>query len=366
MSRNYYDILGVGKGASEEEIKRAFRKLAHQHHPDKGGGDESKFKEVNEAYQVLGNKEKRAQYDQFGEAAFKGGAGPGGFQGMNWEDVMRQAGFAGGGGANVDFDIGDVFGDMFGFGGGRRRRSRKTQGRDLEMRMNVSFSEAAFGVTRPITLEKRTVCSHCHGSGGEPGRGTKQCGTCRGRGQVQRQQNTILGSFSAVTACETCGGSGTVVSESCTKCKGVTYLNERVSLDVKVPGGIEDGQSIRLAGEGEAGERGGPAGDLYLKIHVEHDRRFKREGFDVVSELPISFSQAALGAKIDVPTLDGDVEVKVPAGTQSGAILRLKGKGAHKLHGSGRGDHLLTVRVVTPERLSKKAKKLLEELGEED
>lgn len=365
MSRDYYDILGVGKGASEEEIKRAFRKLAHQHHPDKGGGDEAKFKELNEAYQVLGNKEKRAQYDRFGEAAFKSGAGGGGFNGMNWEDVMRQAGFAGGG-ANVDFDIGDVFGDMFGFGGGRRRRTRKSQGRDLEMRLVITFSEAAFGVTKPVTLEKRTTCSHCHGSGGELGKGTKQCATCHGKGQVQRQQNTILGSFSAVTVCETCGGSGTVVTDACTKCKGATYLNERVTLDVKVPGGIEDGQSIRLSGEGEAGEHGGPSGDLYLRIHVEPERRFKRDGFDVVSELAISFSQAALGAKLDVPTLDGDVEVKVPAATQTGAILRLKSKGAKKLNASGRGDHLLIVRVVTPERLSKKAKKLLEDLAEEE
>lgn len=362
MAKDYYDILGVSHDASDEDIKRAFRRLAHQHHPDKGGGDETKFKEVNEAYQVLGNKEKRSQYDQFG-SAFQGagaGAGPGGFR---WSDFQQAGGF-GNGGFQTEFDLGDMFGDVFGFGG-RQRRQREEVGRDIEMRMEVSFEDAAFGVTKAVEFSRMSACSRCKGNGAEPDKGIKTCTTCNGAGQVERMQQTILGGFRSVATCPTCNGRGAVAKEKCTKCKGDGRIRENKRLDIRVPAGISDGQTIRLSGEGEAGEHGAGSGDLFVHIRVAPHETFKRDGSDILSDADISFSQAALGGKIDVATLDGGVVLKIPAGTQSGRTFRIKGKGAHRLRSTNRGDHLLTVHVKTPEKLSKNARKLLEELGEE-
>ncbi|MFH1171176.1 MAG: molecular chaperone DnaJ [bacterium] len=359
MAKDYYNILGVERGASEEEIKRAFRKLAHEHHPDKGG-DAVKFKEINEAYQVLGNREKRAQYDRFG-TAFEGANGaPGGFR---WEDVAQ--GFGQGGFQNVDFDIGDLFGDMFGFGGRRQRRTRTEEGRDIEAAMTLEFAEAAFGVKRTIEIEKAVSCPHCHGSGAEPSAGLVQCSTCNGTGRTERLQQTILGAIRTVGVCHKCGGRGEIPKKICEKCRGETIVHQPKILEVNVPAGIDNGQTIRLSGEGETGKHGAAAGDLFITIRVKPDHRFKRTGADVHAECTITFSQAALGGSITVPTLDGNVEVKIPAGTQSGRLLRLKGKGTGKIHSHARGDHLLTVIVKTPEKLSKQAKKLFEELSEE-
>jgi molecular chaperone DnaJ len=357
MAKDYYDILGVSRGAPDDEIKRAFRRLAHQHHPDKGG-DSIKFKEINEAYQVLGNKERRAQYDQFGQTF--SGAGPGGFR---WEDMAQ--GFGQGGFQTADFDLGDLFGDIFGFGGRRARTTRKQAGRDIELTLTIAFAEAAFGLTRTVKVEKAVPCPHCSGTGAEPSAGTSQCSSCGGSGRAEQVQQTILGSIRTVGVCPKCEGTGRVAKKVCETCRGETIVHRAKTLEVTIPAGIENGQTIRLAGEGEAGGRGAPAGDLYILVRVTPDPRFTREGANVLSEATVAFSQAALGAMVSVPTLEGDVEVKIPSGTQSGRILRLKGKGAAKLRGHGRGDHLLTIRVQTPEKFTKRAKKILEDLREE-
>ncbi len=361
--KDFYQVLGVSRDASDEEIKKAYRKLAHQHHPDKGGGDEAKFKEVNEAYQVLSNKEKRSQYDRFGQT-FNTGQGQNPFGGnVRWEDFSR-GGASGDPFQGFNVDLGDMFGDMFGFGG-QRRRQREERGHDMGLTLTVDFHEAAFGTTQTIGVTKANTCSHCHGTGAEPGQGMKQCASCHGAGQREQVAHTILGQFKTVAVCTTCNGSGEVPKELCTRCRGETRVREKKEIEVAVPAGIDDGQTIRLTGEGEAGKRGSTPGDLYITIRVRPDPRFRRAGADILSEAAITFSQAALGADIDAPTLDGDVAVSIPAGTQTGTVLRLKGKGAHQLEGRSRGDHLLTVIVKTPQKLSKKAKELLKELGEE-
>ncbi len=371
MAQDYYSILGVPRSASEDEIKKAYRRLAHQHHPDKSGGDEVKFKEINEAYQVLGNKEKRAQYDQFG-AAFQNGAGPfGSTQGASWEDFVRSGGFPQGGaygGENFqtfDFDLGDLFGDFFGAGTRQRTAARKRSDADLQLAMTVSFRDAAFGTTQTIAIRRISACERCKGSGAEPGAGTTACPACDGRGRVERLQRTLLGQFKTVVVCERCEGTGKIPRTVCSRCKGSGAMEEAKQLSVRVPAGIADGQTIRLAGEGEAGERGAPSGDLYVTVHVTPDPVFRRKDADVLSTVSITFPQAALGDTATVPTLDGPTTVKIPAGIQSGTQLRLKGKGATKLGGHGRGDHLLTVNVDTPKKLSKKAKELLQRLREE-
>ncbi len=356
MAKDYYEILGVPRDASDDAVKRAYRTLAHQHHPDKGSGDETKFKEVNEAYQVLGNKEKRAQYDRFG--AFGNGQNPFG-QNVSWEDFSRSANF-GDGAQGVDFDLGDLFGDFFGMG--RRGTTRRRRGSDIQTEMTIDFRDAAFGVAKTFTLTKPLRCTHCSGTGAEPGKGTKQCPTCRGTGRVER---VILGQFATASACTACNGSGTVPKEICTHCRGTTVVRDAKDLELNVPAGIDDGQTIRLHGEGEAGAHGGTAGDLYVTVRVRSDPRFRREGVDVRSDVTVTFSQAALGATVETPTLDGNASVKIPPGTQSGRTLRLKGKGAARLHGHGRGDHLLTVTVKTPERITKKQRELFQKLGEE-
>lgn len=359
MANDYYATLGVGREASEEEIKKAFRKLAHEHHPDKGG-DSTKFKEVNEAYQVLSNKERRAQYDRFGQT-FGGAQGaPGGFR---WEDFSQGFGQQGGF-QTADIDLGDLFGDVFGFGG-RSRGTRREPGRDLELQMTLEFAEAAFGIQRTVEVEKAVPCPRCKGNGAEPDAGMSTCPMCNGGGRAERVQQTILGSIRSVGVCERCRGSGKIPKKVCETCRGETIIHRAKRIDVSVPAGIDDGQTIRLSGEGEAGQHSAPGGDLYIHVRVKPDRRFQRDGADVLADVSINFSQAALGATMTVPTLDGDVDVKIPAGTQSGRILRLKGKGTHKINAHSRGDHLLTILVRTPEKLSKQAKKLLEELDEE-
>jgi molecular chaperone DnaJ len=362
MAKDYYQTLGVARGASTDEIKKAFRKLAHQHHPDKGGGDEAKFKEINEAYQVLSNTEKRAKYDQFGEAAFSGGGAPGG--GFRWEDVAQQAGgFRSG---NVDFgDLGDIFGDVFGFGGGRQRRSGPARGTDIEAEVSIPFHDAAFGTKRTLSLRKAIRCPHCSGNGAEPGTKIETCSTCKGEGQVARVQQTILGAMRSVTVCPTCKGEGKVPKTPCKRCRGDGRVNETETLEVKIPAGIDNGQRIRLPGKGEAGERGAEAGDLYLRVRVQSDRRFDREGEDVRSTVRVPLTTAALGGTVDIDTIDGKVQLKVPAGTPSGKVLVLRGKGIPHLNGRGRGDHRITVDVVIPTKLSAKAKKLLSDLQEE-
>lgn len=359
MNKDYYKILGVDKGASQEDIKKAFRKLAHKYHPDKQEGDEAKFKEVNEAYQVLGNEQKRKQYDQFGSgfenmgqggfSGFGGGQGFNGFQGnINMDDLN---------------DMFGGFGDMFGFGGGSSRRRGPRRGSDIEMVMSLSFEEAVFGTEKEVSFKKRSVCDRCKGQGAEPGAKTETCKTCGGSGKVRKVQRTILGSVQVEVACSHCGGEGRTFSKLCSKCGGSGIVMETVSIKIKVPAGINEGETIRLSGEGEAGEKGAPSGDLYVRMKVAPSREFERDGYDIKSKREISFTQAALGDKIDIKTIHGDVNLKIPEGTQSSTVFKLKGKGVPVLNGRGHGDHLVEIVVKTPKNLSKKQKEALKELG---
>jgi len=364
MSKDYYKTLGVEKAASQDEIKKAFRKLAHKHHPDKPGGDEAKFKEVNEAYQILGDETKRKQYDQFG-SDFQQQGGFGG--GMGWEDFMRAARGGGGGfqGGGAQFDFGDIFGDMFGFGGGGRGGSRQRRGNDIQVDVEISFEDAAFGVEREIRLQKQNDCDVCSGSGAEPGSEVKTCNECGGRGQVTRVQQTILGAMQTAATCPTCHGAGQKAEKACKHCSGAGMVRSESSYNVKIPGGIDNGGVIRLTGKGESGGAGGHAGDLYVRVHVKQKSGFQRHDFDIYTATSISFAQAALGDKIEIDTLDGKKKLVIPEGTQPGQKFKLKNLGVTKLHRSGRGDQYVTVNVDVPKKLSKKAKKLVEELKEE-
>lgn len=356
MSKDYYAVLGVSRSASEEEIKKAFRKEAHKHHPDKAGGDEAKFKEINEAYQVLSNKERRTRYDQFGSGFESGQAGNG----------QGQWGGFGGQGFNINMDdLGDLFGgfgDIFGFGGQSQRggRQRAAKGADIEVRLVVPFMKAIFGAERTIRLNKAVTCNHCHGNGAEPGSKIEECPTCHGQGTIKQTQRTILGQMQVQSVCPTCHGEGKKITTPCKKCSGNGVVKETVELTVKIPSGIDNGETIRLTGQGEAGHKGAQAGDLYLHIMIEPDPRFNRHGTMILSQSHITFPQAALGTQIDVMTVDGEVSLKIPAGTQSGKVFLLKGKGVPSLRGKGRGDHHVEVIVDTPTHLSKKQKELLE------
>jgi molecular chaperone DnaJ len=359
MAQDYYQTLGISKTASADEIKRAYRKLAHQYHPDKGNGNADKFKEVNEAYQVLSNPDKRAQYDRFG-SNFQNNAGfnPGqasGFEGFDFSNFAQ--------GFNVDFeDPFDIFGSIF---GGSGRRPRRERGVDLEMDLNLTFDEAVFGVEKEITLQKVDVCEHCQGSGGEQGSKISTCPKCHGQGQIHVMRRTILGQVQTATICDRCEGTGKVPDVACKVCGGSGRLRRNKSLKVKIPAGVSDGQKIRVANEGEVGYRGSNFGDLYLNLHVSEKKGFRREGASIYSEVPISFYQAALGTKVPVDTIDGKADLKIPAGTQPGKIFRIKGKGVPILNSSSRGDQFVTVNIVTPTKLNKKEKEALKKLAEE-
>lgn len=363
MAKDYYNILGVPKTASQEEIKKAFRKLAHQHHPDKGGGSEEKFKEINEAYQTLSDTQKREQYDQFG-TTFEGGAGAGG---ANWQD-FAQGGPFGGFRTNVDFnDIGDLFGDMFGFGSGRGRRGRKRKdGRDLEIDTAIEFIDAVRGVAKRITLEKLQECESCRGSGSEGKGGVKTCSTCDGTGVVEQAQRTFFGTFTSQTVCPKCQGEGSVIEKPCSKCRGEGRTLKEHTFEITIPAGVAEGTTLRMEGKGEAGLRGAAAGNLFITVHIKPDSRFRREHDDIHSDTSITLPQAVLGDSMRVATVDGLVEVKIPSGTQSATVIRLKGKGMPHLEGAGRGDHLLHVTVAVPTRLSRKQKELYETLAREE
>jgi molecular chaperone DnaJ len=341
--RDYYDVLGVHRNAADTEIKKAFRKMAIQFHPDKNPGDkesEEKFKEVTEAYEVLSDPQKRAQYDQFGHV----GVGGGGFS-------------AGGFGAGTPF--GDIFSDIFGDIFGGRPRGRGRRGDDLQYTMELSFEEAAFGVEKEIQVPYGKRCGECGGSGAKAGTEPKVCPTCRGAGQVRFQQ----GFFSVSKTCSHCNGEGRVVENPCTPCRGTGMVRDAKTLSVKIPAGVETGTRLKLSGEGGQGIKGGANGDLYVAIQVKEHSIFTREVNDVVCELPISFVQAAIGCEVEVPTLDGKVSMKIPEGTQSGRVFRLRGKGVPQLQGYGRGDQLVVVKVETPTNLNKRQRELLEEFA---
>ena len=356
MAKNYYDVLGVEKNAAKDDIKKAFYKLASKYHPDKKDGDEAKFKEVNEAYQVLSDEKKRKEYDTYGQTF--NGHGPqggfGGFGGFNASDFQDM---------QFDFgDLGDIFGDMFGGFGGAGRPKR---GRDISLEIDVTFKEAVFGTERNVLINKVGTCDTCKGSGAKAGSGMITCTTCNGQGKMHDVKRTFMGNFQTVKTCEICHGTGKVPKEKCHDCRGVGVLEKREEIHIEVPAGISNGEMIRMSNMGEA-VPAGQSGDLYIKINVQTDKVWKREGNDLVIKHSIKLSDALLGAKHIVPGLDGDITVDVIPGASAGEILRVKGRGVPHIHEKGkRGDVLIKIDIVMPKKLSKKAMKLVEDLKEE-
>lgn len=353
--RDYYDVLGVGKGASDDEIKKAYRKLAKKYHPDVNTNNadaEVKFKEASEAYEVLSDGSKRSRYDQFGFAgvdpSYGGGQG-GGFDGFD------MGGFG---------DLGDILGSMFGGGFGSSRQSRQNaprRGESIRKHIVLSFEEAAFGCDKQIAIERVENCEECGGSGAQKGTSAETCAQCRGTGTVTQAQRTPLGVFQTQSACQNCHGTGKIIKNPCSKCAGSGKQRRSRTLSVHIPAGIDDGQSIQLRGQGGAGERGGPAGDVIVTVGIRPHAIFTREGTDVVCEIPISFTQAALGDTLQVPTIDGKIEYKVPEGTQPGTVFRMKGKGIQNVNGRGKGDQYVRVVLEVPKALSDTQKELLRE-----
>lgn len=352
--RDYYETLGVTKAASADEIKKAFRKLAVKYHPDKDGGDEAKFKEINEAYEILKDQQKRQRYDQFGHAGVGGNGGGGGnpfegFGGFNGQDVHFDFG---------DGGLGDLFGQFFG-GGQNTGQQRQRRGNDVETSITLDFKEAVFGIERTIELNLQDECSHCHGEMSEPGYGMKTCEACKGAGQIPKIMNTMFGQIQQSVVCSTCQGRGRIPEKVCSVCKGAGTERRKQKITLKIPAGIDDGATIRLRERGEA-VAGGSKGDLYVHIRVKADKKFTREGDIILSEESLDMVDAALGTEIDVETVDGTVRMKVPAGTQSGTDFKLSGHGIPHGNRDSRGPHIISIVVKTPEKLSKKQKELLE------
>jgi molecular chaperone DnaJ len=349
--RDYYELLGVSRDASDEDIKKAYRRLAMKHHPDRNPDDEKAeelFKEAKEAYETLSDEQKRAAYDQYGHAAFEaGGMGGGGF-----------GGFGGAGAAGFDFS--DIFGDIFGGGGGRGGQSNVHRGADLRYNLEITLEQAARGTETKIRIPTMAECETCHGSGAKPGTSPTTCSTCAGHGQVRMQQ----GFFSIQQTCPRCHGSGKQISSPCSDCHGAGRVKHHKTLSVKIPAGVDNDDRIRLSGEGEAGINGGPAGDLYVVVHITPHQVFQRENSDLHCEMPISFATAALGGEIEIPTLDGSARIKIPAETQSGKIFRLRGKGIKGVRSSTYGDLHCHVMVETPVKLTERQKELLREFQE--
>ncbi len=364
--RDYYEVLGVSKSADEKEIKKAYRKLAMKYHPDKNPDDkdaEEKFKEINEAYEVLSDSEKRATYDRFGHDGVNA-QNQGGFGGF-------QGGFQGGGGFEDIF--GDIFGDMFGggfsnFGGGYSSGVRRgpTRGADIRQSVTISFKEAAFGKKMPVRVSRNEECETCHGSGAKPGTGKHTCTECNGSGVITEVRRTPFGNMQTQTVCPTCHGEGEIIDTPCSSCGGKGSVRKTKTIEVDIPAGIDDGQIIKVSGQGEVGDKGGPYGDLFIVVNVKKHPIFTRQGFDVYIEMPISFVQAALGDELEVPTIDGKVKYKISEGTQTGTVFRLKNKGIKKLHRDSRGDQYVKVNVDVPKKLTDKQKDLLREFAKEN
>jgi molecular chaperone DnaJ len=345
--RDYYEVLGVARTATRDEIKKAYRRLARRYHPDVSSeedGDE-KFKEISEAYEVLSDEQKRAAYDRFGHAGVRGAGG-------GFEDF----GFGG---------VADIFEEFFGgFAGSRRRRRGPRRGADLRFDLTIAFEEAIFGAEKEIEVRRPEMCPTCNGSGAEPGTQPERCPTCNGSGEVRRVQQSILGQFVNVTTCPTCRGEGEIISTPCSNCNGRKQIQQMRKLKVRIPAGIHSEQQIRLSGEGAPGSAGGPPGNLYVFINVERHDFFQRRGDDILIDLEINIAQAALGDEVKVPTVDGDASLKIPAGTQSGTVFRMRDRGAPRLNGSGRGDQLVMTQVKVPTNLNPRQKELFEEMAE--
>ena len=359
--RDYYEILGIGKSSTQDEVKKAYRKVAMQYHPDRNPGDkaaEEKFKEAAEAYEVLSDADKRAQYDRFGHAGVAGnGRGGYGSGSMNMEDIFSQFG---------DIFGDDIFGSFFGGGGGRTRggqRMRGTRGSNLRVKLKLTYEEIARGVTKSIKVKKYVPCTTCQSSGAKDKGSIQTCGTCGGSGQVRRVSNTFLGQMQTVTTCPTCNGEGSIVTSKCIACKGEGRVFSEETITIDIPAGVHEGMQLSLGGRGNAGERGGPAGDLIILVEEEAHPELVREGLNVAFELHISFSDAVFGTQVEVPTIDGKAKIKVPAGTQSGKIFRLKGKGFPGVNSYDKGDQLIHVSVWTPQNLTAEEKAMLEKLS---
>ena len=354
QKRDYYEVLGVSRSATEDEIKKAYRKLAKANHPDLNPGDkaaEARFKEINEAYEVLSDKDKKARYDQYGHAGVDPNFGAGG----------------GYGGAGFDFgDLGDIFGSFFGggFGGGQTRRNGPQRGESIRASVSVTFTEAAFGCEKEVTIERSEQCPTCKGNGCAPGTTPEICPDCHGSGMVQVQQRTPMGVFASSRPCQRCRGTGKIIHQPCTDCGGTGAVRKRKTIKVNIPAGIDHGQTISLRGQGNAGKNGGPAGDLLITVMVRPHELFRREGNDVFCEAPITFSQAVLGATLEIPTIDGQVKYDIPEGTQTGTVFRLRGKGIPVLNGRGRGDQYVTVTIETPRNLNREQKDALKKFSE--
>lgn len=371
MAKDYYDILGIDKKASQDEVKKAFRKLAHKYHPDKQGGDSAKFKEASEAYSVLSDDKKRSAYDQFGHTASQqtsgaNGGGYGGFGGgFNPEDFggFDFSGFGGQSEGGEAFDLGDIFSQFFGGQGGRGGRAQTPRGRDVSIDIELSFSESIFGVDRKVLLTKTSTCSTCSGSGAKPGTEFTTCKACNGKGKIHENRRSMFGTVSVATNCTTCNGTGKVPKEKCHTCGGVGVARKQEEVSVRIPAGIENGEMIRMTGHGEA-IQSGTSGDLYIKIHVKTHPVFHKEGSNLVTKLSIKLSTALLGGEYNLETLDGKITVIIPAGIAHGEILRVKGKGVPSERGY-RGDILIHISIQLPTKLSKTAKNLIEELKNE-
>ena len=350
--KDYYELLGVDKNASDDEIKKAYRKLAKKYHPDisKEENAAEKFKEIGEAYEVLSDPQKRQQYDQFGHAAFDQSAGGGGF----------------GGGFDGFGDFGDIFESFFGggfgggFGGSSSRRGPQ-RGRDIQKAVTISFKEAVFGVKKEISITKNERCSECSGSGAKKGTSPETCSQCNGSGTVRKIQRTPIGNIQTTGSCPQCNGTGKIIKEPCKNCNGNGVERKTKKLEINIPAGIDDGQTITLRGEGEPGKNNGPMGDLYLEVNVLEDKVFKRSGYDVYVELPITYAEATLGAKVVVPTISEKIEMTIPEGTQYGAKFMLKGKGIPYLRGNGKGNQYVIIKIEVPKKLNQKQKELLKE-----
>lgn len=357
QKRDYYEVLGVSRGASEDEIKKAYKKMARKYHPDLNPDNkeaEEKFKEVNEAYEVLSDADKKARYDQYGHAGVDPNFGAGGFGG----------GFDG----SFDFgDLGDIFGSFFGggFGGGRRTNPNAPQrGESIRMSIAISFEEAAFGCEKAVTVERYETCDTCHGNGCAPGTSPEVCPDCHGTGTVQVRRQTPMGVFATSSPCPKCGGKGRIIHQPCKDCRGSGMVRKKKTIQASIPAGIDNGQTISIRGQGNAGKNGGPAGDLLITITVRPHELFRREGTSVLCEAPITFTQAVLGAELEIPTIDGKVKYTLPEGTQSGTTFRLKGKGIPSINGRGRGDQYVTVYIETPKNLNKEQKEALKKFAE--
>ena len=356
--RDYYEVLGIQKGASDDEIKKAYRKMAIKYHPDRNLDNkenaEAHMKEINEAYDVLKDPQKKAQYDQFGHDAFSaGGGGGGGFNG----------GFGGGGFGGFGGDFSDIFGDLFG-GGGRSRRPGPEQGADLRVDVELTFEEAAFGVEKELNIPRTETCASCGGTGAAKGTSPETCTQCYGSGQIQTAVNTPFGRMMNARECNQCHGTGKIIKTPCRDCGGRGQKRVQRKIKVNIPAGVDSQQRVRIPGKGQAGVRGGGYGDLYVYVYIKRHEIFSRDGFDVMCEVPITFVQAALGATIEVPTIHGKVEMKVAPGTQSGTVMRLKGKGIPQLRRTGNGDQMVRIKVLTPQKLSHEQKELLEKFAE--